>query len=134
MSTSGVPCLMKGGRSVKPRTGAVTMPPIRAPRPSVDASRNTERGYLMTSPSPGSAIGVPPFGAVGGGGSGSGSGAAAPRKPLVTSRIQRKPKIAARTAPTATTIGSRIRPTKMQTMPMANPTGQMVGVGSCGVP
>ena len=53
------PCLMKGGRSVKPRTGAVTMPPIRAPRPSVDASRNTERGYLMTSPSPGSAIGGP---------------------------------------------------------------------------
>jgi hypothetical protein len=54
--------------------------------------------------------------------------------PLVTSRIQRKPKIAARTAPTATMIGVRISPMKMQAMPMANPTGQMVGVGSCGVP
>jgi hypothetical protein len=27
-----------------------------------------------------------------------------------------------------------ISPTKMQAMPMAKPTGQMVGVGSCALP
>jgi hypothetical protein len=53
---------------------------------------------------------------------------------LVTSRIQRKPKIAVSTAPTTRTILLMIRPTKMQAMPTAKPTGQMVGVGSCEVP
>ena len=43
-SIFGWPCLMKGGRTVKPSTGAVTTTPIRAPRPSVVASRNFERG------------------------------------------------------------------------------------------
>ncbi len=91
----------------------------------------------MISPSPGSGIAGRPCRRESAGPTGAGSGSSAGgtvRMPFVTSRIQRKPKIAARTAPTATTIGLRIRPMKMQAMPTANPTGQMVGVGSCGVP
>ena len=36
---------------MKPSAGTVTMPPISAPRPSVDASRKTERGYFSISSS-----------------------------------------------------------------------------------
>ena len=55
-SISGWPCLMNGGRTVKPSTGAVTTTPISPPSPRVVASRNFERGKRTTSPSPGSGI------------------------------------------------------------------------------
>jgi hypothetical protein len=138
-SMSGWPCLMKGGRIVKPSTGAVTTRPIKPPRPSVVASSSFERGKRMTSPSPGSGIAERPrcagiAGALGAGSSSSWGCVGIVRKLLVASRIQRNPKIAVITAPTTRTILPMISPTKMQAMPMAKPTGQMVGVGSCGVP
>jgi hypothetical protein len=128
---------MNGGRTVKPRTGAVTMTPISPPRPSVVASRNFERGKRTISPSPGSGP-VPsvrtPTGRCGaGGGTASAEGSPA-RNGFVASRIQRTPKIAVTTTPIARTILLMIRPMKMQAMPTAKPTGQMVGVGSWEVP
>jgi hypothetical protein len=43
--------LTKAGATMNPSAGTVTRPPISAPIPSVDASRNTERGYLSISSS-----------------------------------------------------------------------------------
>ncbi len=130
---------MNGGRIVKPSTGAVTTSPISPPSPRVVASSSFERGKRTTSPSPGSGIAGGPLCAGIGGALGAGSGsscgcAGTVLSPLVASRIQRKPKIAVSTAPTMSTIVLMISPTKRQAMPIANPTGQMVGVGSCGVP
>ena len=129
---------MNGGRIVKPSTGAVTTRPISPPSPSVVASRSFERGKRTTSPSPGSGIAGRP--AVRGPAERSERLGLLLRlcrtvlSPLVASRIQRKPKIAVITAPTTRTIVLMISPTKMQAMPTAKPTGQMVGVGSCGLP
>src|SRR5262245_1878600 len=39
------------GATMKPSTGTVTMPPINAPSPRVEASRKTLRGYVSISSS-----------------------------------------------------------------------------------
>ena len=44
MSWSFTPCLRKAGPIMNPIAGAVTMPPISPPTPSVDSSRNFDRG------------------------------------------------------------------------------------------
>ena len=89
----------------------------------------------MISPSPGSGPAArAPAGIRGAGGGSASAGASSWRNGFVASRIQRIPKIAATTTPTARTILLMIRPTKMQAMPTAKPTGQMVGVGSWEVP
>ena len=48
-STSPWPWSMNAGATMKPRAGSVTMPPITAPRPSVDAARNVLRPYRSSS-------------------------------------------------------------------------------------
>jgi hypothetical protein len=54
------------------------------------------------------------------------------RYSLVTSRAQRKPKRIVIAAPTATAGHEMISPTRIQTMPIAKPTGQRLGGGRCG--
>ena len=51
---------------------------------------------------------------------------------LVRSRIQRKPKTAAMTAPTATAGQLTTSPARMQAIPIAKPIGQRLGGGTCG--
>ena len=50
----------------------------------------------------------------------------------VTSRIQRKPKTSAITAPTMATIVLTTMPVSTHAMPIAKPIGQRLGGGRCG--
>jgi hypothetical protein len=55
------------------------------------------------------------------------------RTPVVTSRTQRKPNTTAITAPTTATTVLTTSPARTHAMPTANPIGQRLGGGRCGV-
>ena len=112
------------GRTAKPATGTVTMPPMTPPSPRVAPSRNLLRGKRSPSLVNGDAGGpaarpAPPR-----------RGPAWPRSSAVASRAQRTPKTMA-IAPPMVEIqsGLMIRPTRRTAMPMAKPSGQRVGGG-----
>src|SRR5437870_6390740 len=52
----------------------------------------------------------------------------------MTSRTQRKPKTTVTATPTAAAGQLTIRPTRMQTIPIAKPIGHRLGGGRCGLP
>jgi hypothetical protein len=120
--------------TIMPSGGIVTIPPISAPRPSVENSRNLLRGKR----SPGAGGGAPAGPAVAGGanpsraaaGAGGGGGGSSTRSsPFERSRTQRNPKTSAIAPPTATAGQLTISPTRTHATPMANPTGHRVGDG-----
>ena len=98
------------------------------PRPSVATERKVLRGYAAGSSSAAGAAAVATRGARD---SASTAGAGV-RTGFVTSRIQRKPKTIAITAPTTATTVLTISPVRTQAMPTANPIGQRLGGGRCG--
>src|SRR5690242_552362 len=118
----------------KPTGGTVTTPPISAPSPSVEASRN----LLRAKRSPGAGGGAPAGPTFAGGagpataGSGGGGGGSCVLRPE-RSRTQRKPKTSAIAPPTATAGQLTIRPTRTHATPTAKPTGQTVGGGRWGL-
>src|SRR5689334_16901886 len=114
----------------RPTGGTVTTPPISAPRPSVEASRNLLRGKRSPGAGGGAPAGPTCAGGAGPAGTGSGGGGGGSCVPRPErSRTQRKPKRSAIAPPTATAGQLTIRPTRMHATPMANPTGQTVGGG-----
>ena len=124
---------------MKPIAGTVTSPPMTAPSPRVDASRNLLRGNR--SPGAGSGIAASPrcagiAGAVDVGGTSRRSGSiGSGTRPysIVASRAQRKPKMTAIAAPIgAISVGLTISPTRMHATPAANAIGYSDGPGRCG--
>src|SRR5581483_678474 len=130
-STSLNVCPSSAEATSRPTGGTVTTPPISAPRPSVEASRNLLRGNR----SPGDGSGAPASPAVAGGagpagtGSAGGGGGIAGVVPRERSRTHKKPKTSAIAPPIATAGQLTIRPTRTHATPTANPTGQTVGGG-----
>ena len=60
-------------------------------------------------------------------------GSGRPRTSPLTSRIQSAPKETARTAPSRTMYQPTTRPSRRIATPTANPTGQRLGGGTCGL-
>ena len=111
-----------------PSGGIVTSPPITAPSPSVENSRNLLRGNR--SPGAGSGMPAAPTFVATAGAAGGGGGSAS-LLPFDRSRTQRKPNRSTIAPPTATAGQLTISPTRTQTMPIANPIGHSVGDGRC---
>ena len=107
------------GRSAKPATGTVTMPPISAPSPTVMLSRKRLRGYrsaVGTGRPSATALAASRFSAS--------TATCSSWCRCIASRIQRNPKMIVITAPIEPiSSGSMMRPTRMTAMPTANPSG-----------
>src|SRR6187551_514417 len=133
---SGCPWSTNAGTRANPTAGTVTTAPMAAPSPTVAPSRNLLRGKVAASAGVVSGMAGAPL-CAGSAGAGSGGPCASVSAcgrlawPRLTSLIQRKPKMTVSAAPTATAGQLTIRPTRMQTMPTAKPTGQRLGGGPC---
>src|SRR3954469_2039913 len=118
---------------MNPSAGTVTMPPIRAPRPSVEASRNLERGNRSSETDSGMPASPTFAGSAGPVGlSGGASAVCTSGVPAVRSRTHRNANTSATIAPRAAIHQETIRPIMRTTTPTAKPTGQRLGPGTCG--
>src|SRR5690349_5281568 len=131
--------LRNDGRSAKPATGTVMIPPITPPSPRVAPSRKrlrvtvagSTRGRATPCWSAGGAVIPSPASFIW---RRSGSTTSdCPRSSAVASRAQRTPKTIAITAPIdEISSGLITSPTRTTTMPIAKPIGHSVGGGRCG--
>ncbi len=116
---------------MKPSAGAVTIPPITTPSPSVEISRNFDRGYRSSGVA-GGTVGGGSDGAAAAAVSGATSGAWTSSLPFVRSRTQRNANASAISAPSPAIHQETTSPTRRTTTPTAKPTGHKLGPGTCG--
>ena len=111
------------------------MPPITAPTPMVEISRNLLRGY-RTSVAYDFASGSGSCAAADAAAAAAFSGVTSPASArcvsVVRSRTQRNANTSATTAPSAAMYQEMMIPTSSTTTPIAKPTGQRLGPGTCG--